>query len=69
MQPLDWQSLQSTNQEYAHFFVYSTFEIALLCAHLVNQNLMPPYRKTGVHPKYSFQACLLVLVMLRVMEN
>ncbi len=50
----DWQSLQSTNQEPAHFFFNSTFEIALLCAHLVNQNLMPPYHKTVVSSKVQF---------------
>ncbi len=50
-------------------FVCSAFEKALLCAHLLNQNLILPYLKSVLHPKYRLQACLLVLVKLLLMSN
>jgi hypothetical protein len=62
-----WLAITTVHQSRVVTFVYITFEIALLCAHLVNQNLMLPYQKSVVHPKYSFQACLWVLAMLLLM--
>jgi hypothetical protein len=59
--------ITTVHQSTVVIFVYSGFRIALLCAHLLNQNLILPYLTTVVQPKYSLQACLLVLVMLLLM--
>jgi hypothetical protein len=62
-----WLAITTVHRSRVVTFVYSAFEKALLCAHLLNQNLISPYLKTVLHPKYSLQACLLVLVMLLLM--
>jgi len=62
-----WLAVTTVHQSTVVIFVDSGFEIALLCAHLLNQNLLLPYRKTILQPKYSLQDCSLVLVMLLLM--
>jgi hypothetical protein len=62
-----WLASTTVHQSRVVIFLYSAFEIALLCAHLLNQNLSLPYRNTVLHPKHSLHACLLVYVMLLLM--
>ncbi len=60
-------AITTVHQSTVVIFVYSGFGIALLCAHLLNQNLIFPYLKTVVQLKYSLRVSLLVFVMLLLM--
>jgi hypothetical protein len=62
-----WLAITTVHQSTVVIFVYSALEIGLLCAHLLHENLILPYLKTVLHPKYTLQACLLVVVMLLLM--
>jgi len=62
-----WLAITTVHQSTVVNFVYIAFEIPLLCAHLLHQNLILPYLKTVLHPRHTLQACLLVVVMLLLM--
>lgn len=47
---ITWLANTTVGEWRVVIFVYSGFEVALLCAHLVNQNLIGPYIKTVLHP-------------------
>ncbi len=47
-----WLAITIVLQSRVIIFVCSAFEKALLCAHLLNQNLTLPYIRSFLHPKY-----------------
>jgi len=47
-----WLAITIVLQSRVVIFVCSAFEKALLCAHLLNQNLTLPYLRSVLHPKY-----------------
>jgi hypothetical protein len=64
-----WLAITIGLQSRVVIFVCRAFEKALLCANLLNQNLILPDQKSVLHPKYSWQACVLVLVKLLLMSH
>jgi exonuclease I len=64
-----WEIIWNATTWLVLIFECRAFQRALLCANLLNQNLILDDQKIVLHLKYTLQACLLVLVKLLWMSD